>query len=120
MALKYTSEDKGASLSDLLVYEINLLYSREEVTLSSVTADLPMGSVLKANTDGTYSEFAAAEGETAAAVLMLAVPKGGTEGLIFARGVVLNASLLAWKSGMTDANKQKAVASLKAATIIIR
>ncbi len=120
MALKYTSEDKGASLSDLLIYEIDRTYSREEVTLSGVTADLPMGSVLKANTDGSYSEFAAAEGETAAAVLMHNVLKGRTEGLVFVRGVVLNASLLAWKSGMTDANKQKAVASLKTVTIIAK
>ncbi len=120
MALKYTSEDKHASLSDLLIYEIDRAYSREEVTLSSVTADLPMGSVLKANTDGTYSEFAAAEGETAAAVLMHSVPKGGTQAIIFVRGVVLSEAVLAWKSGMTDANKKKAVASLKTATIIVK
>ncbi len=120
MALKYTSEDMGTSLSDLLIYEIHAAYSREQVKLSENTNALSKGVVLKVNTDGSYSEFTAAEGESAAAVLAQDVPANSGEAVIFVRGVVLNNAALQWKSDITDANKKAALTSLKNATIIIK
>ncbi len=119
MSLYTETVDKGASLSDLLIFEINTEYSREAITLTSSDAVMPMGTVLAQGSSGAYAPFTGAEGQTASAVLVKTVPAKATNAVALVRGAVLNGEALEWGS-TSEANKTLGLASLKTATVIVR
>lgn len=55
--LKHYTADAPRSLSDILLFEIDQHYSRENGELAPLTEDLPLGAVLTQNEAGQYIPF---------------------------------------------------------------
>ena len=57
--------DFGPRFSELVLHELDVLYSRNEVDLAATTAAIPFGSVLMRDSNGKYAPLteAAASGE---------------------------------------------------------
>lgn len=106
-------------LSDVLLYEVNCHWSKDNATIAA-GADLTLGAVLgKVTATGKYKlhDPAAADGtQNAAAVLLddTAAAAADKVAPIAARGVVLDSNGLVWKAGMTDPQKATAKAALLA------
>mgnify|MGYP000851690624 CR=1 FL=1 len=117
---------EGLNLGDLLKYEAPNLYSRDQVTLAAgqvlalgavvgvVTASAKVKAVDPSATDGT---------QVAAGVLIQAVDAhlaDRDDGLIVARHAIVADHALVWPAGITVAEKQSAIAQLKAIGVLVR
>ncbi|AAU90988.1 MULTISPECIES: head decoration protein [Methylococcus] len=106
-------------ISDVLLYEVGEQWSRDRVTIAA-GADLALGSVLgRISASGKYKlhDPAAADGsQNAVAVLLANAAAAGADvaAPVIARGAVLDANGLVWKSGITDPQKATARAALLA------
>lgn len=114
------------NLGDLLKYEAPSLYSRERVTVVS-GQNLPLGAVVGMVTaTGKVKQIApsATDGtQLATGVLMQAVDAALAErpdGLMVARHAIVSNHALQWPTGITTAEKQAAMAQLKALGVLVR
>lgn len=121
MALHRYSEDQKGCLSDLLIFEVDMRWSRDEVALAPGAALVP-GTVLAtdASTPGQLVPLPA-DG-TPVAVLLMPVHAETTprRGVAAARGCVLASSALVWPDGITDTQKTAAQAALVALGIVVK
>ncbi len=117
MPLVGQTHEKGAVLSDLLIYEIHREYSREPVTVAAGDA-LPLGSVLIQGEDGAFAPYNGTG--IPEAVLITDIPAKGTMGTAVVRGAVLNASALQWGASVTEEQKTSAIALLKDYGLVAR
>ena len=126
MSLKYTTSDKSAVLSDLLIYEQSMVYCRDEITLDTHTAAFDMGTVLAKKSDGKYIKYLSdtpagqAAHLSACAVLMQDITASETTALVFARGVVLSEDALIFDDDATDTEISTALSDLQAKGIVVR
>jgi hypothetical protein len=111
-------------LSDLLVYEAELGYSRDDDGTVKSTTVTEIGTVLARDEDGKIVPLAG-DGSLAAVDVAL-VPRAATatdttDTLVrIARHAILKDSGLAWPAGISAANKAKAIGDLKSAGILVR
>lgn len=114
------------NLGDLLKYEAPNLYSRDQVTIAAGQT-LPLGAVLGMVTaTGKIKQIdpSASDGsQYAAGVLMQpadAYLGDRSDGLMLARHAIVADHALAWPTGIAQAERQAAVAQLKALGILVR
>ena len=128
MAVQVTTETKGGVLSDLLAYEVDYRWSRQEITLAATTAVINAGAVLEvSSTTGNYSPLAT-DGESsptvnaAVAVLLEDAPinTGTQKALAVLRGAVVNGSKLVFASAITADMQKTAKAALTALGIVVK
>lgn len=111
----------AAGLTDVLLFEVAPIFSRDKVTLGAGPA-LPLGTVLAKNAAGEYNpvDFAGTGGaQTAVAVLCEAEPvrAAARQGEVWRGGCVLDRNTLVWPAGATTLQKNTALASLSALSI---
>lgn len=120
MQLEHKTYDAPELLGELLLFEINPAYCRETVTLKAPAAELPMGTLLVKNADGTFQAWAAADADAAGILLhgVAASPGADVEAPAVRRGALVSASMLAWPADATDEKKRAALSSLETLGII--
>lgn len=112
-------------LGDILKFEEDQLYSREEVTISS-GQNLPIGTVIgRVSADGKVVQFnpAASDGsETPAGVLCESIDAttADTASWIAARHAIVSEEALVWPEGITAAQLSAATDTLKNLGILVR
>ena len=112
-------------LGDWLKFEEDNLYSRDQVTVAS-GQNLKTGTVvgiITASGKATQLAPSANDGsENAAGVLIGDVDASAadTPGVIIARHAICSDKGLVWPSGITDAQKNAALAQLKSLGILVR
>ena len=124
-------------LGVLALFEISPDYCRETAAIKAASAEIPLGTVLMKNDDGTLSPWAPAaaaaaleEGEEKAAATTDPAPAGillravaassvNIEAPVLKRGALVSASMLKWP---VDAEEKKpaALAALEALGIVAR
>lgn len=108
------SHDLGPRFSELVLHELDPRYSREEVTLAASSGELPFGTVLARNADGTYAALKEADGTLGDAVAVLiqhAAPSESTQIVMVLRGYcIINRTRLQWDTSVTK--KDEAVLAL--------
>ena len=113
------------NLGDLLKYEADLFYSRDEVVVASGQS-LALGTVVGIKgSDGKVRALAptATDGtEVAAGVLLfpVAATVGDPNGVIVARHAIVADNALVWPAAITAPQKSAAISQLKGLGIIIR
>ena len=113
------------NLADLLKYEADLLYSRDEVTVAS-GQNLSLGTVVGIKTSDGKARLlapAATDGtEVAAGALLFPVnaTSADTQGVMVARHAIVADTGLVWPSGITAPQKTAAIAHLKSIGLLIR
>ena len=132
MQLEHKVYDAPELLGDLLLFEINPGYCRENGTLKAPSAALPMGTVLMQNADGTFGPWApsppAEEGQTAepdpaaVGILLREVPASSSnvDAPVLKRGSLVSASLLKWPADTAEEKKKAAFAALENLGIVAR
>lgn len=125
--LEVKTYDAPALLGELVLFEISPDYCRDELTIKAPEADMPMGTVLMANADGTLSPWAAAaepedEAPAAAGVLLadVAGSSSNVEAPILRRGAIVSAVALKWPASLDAGKKKAALATLEALGIVAR
>ena len=120
-----TTLSEGKSLGDLVRYEAENRYSREEMTLASGAGDLKIGTVLgKITVGGKYiiSRPAASDGsQTPVAVLLVNAnaTSADVKATSYVREAKLNRHALIFDATINDATKRAtAVAALRAVGIV--
>lgn len=129
--------DAPELLGELVLFEISPDYCRETAAIKAASAEIPLGTVLMKNDDGTLSPWAAAaaaaalgeEEEKAAAatdpapvgILLRTVPasSANVEAPVLKRGALVSASMLKWPAGAEE-KKPAALAVLEALGIVAR
>ena len=129
--------DAPELLGELVLFEISPDYCRETAAIKAASAEIPLGTVLMKNDDGTLSPWAPAaaaaaleEGEEKAAattdpapvgILLRTVPasSANVEAPVLKRGALVSASMLKWPAGAED-KKPAALAVLEALGIVAR
>lgn len=121
MPLNVKTYDAPALLGDLLLYELNPEYCRDTVTIEASEDDLPMGTVMVANADGSYAPWAVTDTD-AAGVLLCDVPASAAaaEAPLVRRVATVSKTALRWPAGATDAQMSAALAALEANGVIAR
>ncbi|MBF0115475.1 MAG: head decoration protein [Magnetococcales bacterium] len=112
------------NLGDLLKYEADLFYSRDEVVLAS-GQNLALGAVVGIKgSDGKVRALApaATDGtEVAAGVMLFPVAAStDTQTVIVARHAIVADTALVWPANITAPQKSAAISQLKGLGIIIR
>jgi hypothetical protein len=111
-------------LSEVLAYEVDKRWSRQEITLAASTADYPMGAVLSLDSEsGAYVHYLETEGDTEAASMLVTPRKANSaaqKGVAVLRGAVLLASNLAFLEAVTDEEKKAAFAQLTALGLVVQ
>jgi hypothetical protein len=133
MAVKVQTETKGAVLSDLLLYEVDYRWSRQQVSLAATEAALPMGTVLEvSSTTGSYSALGiTTTGESgsqtstvnaAVAVLLDDAPisTSAQDVMVLLRGAVVAGEKLHFGSTITADMKKTAKAALTTLGIVVK
>lgn len=117
---------EALNLGDLLKYEAPNLYSRDRVTIAAGQT-LPLGAVLGMVTaTGKIKQIdpSATDGsQYAAGVLMQpadAYLADRDDGLMVARHAIVSDHALSWPTGIALAERQTAIAQLKALGILVR
>lgn len=112
-------EDMYAVLSDLLIYEIDARWSREEAVIAVTTKDLPLGTVLEKSIDGLTP--LTTEGE-AYAVLGRNIPASeeAQSAMILCRGVIIHKDKLVFETGVTPEFVATAITALNTLGIIAK
>lgn len=117
---------EALNLGDLLKYEAPNLYSRDRVTIAAGQT-LPLGAVLGTiTTTGKIKQIdpSATDGsQYAAGVLMQAADAylaDRDDGLMVARHAIVSDHALSWPTGIALAERQAAIAQLKALGILVR
>lgn len=114
-----------ARLGDILKYEAEQLYSREEVTIAS-GQNLPIGTVVgRVSADGKVVQFdpSASDGsETPAGILCESIDatEADTASRIAARHAIVLEDALIWPEGITATQLAAAIANLKNLGILVR
>ena len=107
MALQIQTEVMGAVLSDLVKFEINPLYTRENITTgAAVTAGTVLGRVTASGAYIPFDNTAADGSQTPVAVALFDAASGDTVAAI-RRGAILAKANLVWAAGV-DATEQAA------------
>lgn len=108
------SYDLGPRFSELVLHELDPRYSREEVTLAASSGELPFGTVLARNADGTYAALKEADGtlgDAGAVLIQHAAPSESTQVVMVLRGYcIINRNRLKWDTSV--AKKDEAVQAL--------
>ncbi len=112
------------NLGDLLKYEADQFYSRDEVVVAS-GQNLALGAVVGIKgSDGKVRALApaATDGTEAAVGVMLfsVAASTDTQGVIVARHAIVADSALVWPATITAPQKSAAISQLKGLGIIIR
>lgn len=121
MPLEVKTYEAPALLGELLLYELNPEYCRDTVSIKVPENDLPMGTVMVANADGSCAPWAATDTD-AAGVLLCDVPasdKAAAAPLV-RRVATVSKSALRWPAGATETQKAAALAALEAKGVIAR
>lgn len=130
--LEVKTYDAPVLLGHLVLFEISPDYCRDTLTIKAPAADMPMGTVLMANADGTLSPWAAAaEPEddapetadpTAAGVLLADVAKSSSNVSVpvLRRGASVSEAALKWPASLDAGKKKAALATLEALGIVAR
>lgn len=133
--LNHYSEEAPRSLSDILLYEINCSYSRENGEFAPTDEEAVQGAVLGVNKDGQYVPFGtelspAVEGDNAkpaeiadkaCAVLIsrkLKISEEAQPCVVIARGACVAAANLVFGKDVTDEQKKSALGQLKSLGIV--
>lgn len=129
--------DAPELLGELVLFEISPDYCRETAVIKAASAEIPLGTVLMKNDDGTLSPWAPAaaaaaleEGEEKAAATTDPAPVGillrtvaassvNIEAPVLKRGALVSASMLKWPAGAEE-KKPAALAVLEALGIVAR
>lgn len=118
---------EGPRLSDFLLAEVLRDWTRESVILAPSTVDLPIGTVLALNATGAYVPYMtdlteSTAADKATAVLIQKISVNTNEQLVVAvtRGCVLAKTHLYFVPGVTDTEKNTAIADLKALGIVCK
>lgn len=129
--------DAPELLGELVLFEISPDYCRETAAIKAASAEIPLGTVLMKNDDGTLSPWAPAaaaaaleDGEEKAAaatdpapvgILLRTVPasSANVEAPVLKRGALVSASMLKWPAGAEE-KKPAALAVLEALGIVAR
>lgn len=113
------------NFGDLLKYEAQNMYSREESTIAH-GQNLKLGTILgRARETGVLKQFnpTAEDGtETAVAVLLTDVDasRADTPAVALVREGIISANAVIWPDSITDEQKASAVESLKNYGIVVR
>ncbi len=116
---------EGRHTAEFLVSEANGHRSREAITVAS-GADLQAGTVVgKLTSGGQYKAITPGTSDgaqNAAGVLFKGTRTASAteEGTIIARDAEVNGAHLVWPNGISDGNKNTAIAALAALGIIVR
>ena len=110
---------------DLIKWEAHRAYSREVETVASGQNLAQFAVVGRVTASGEMAEFnpSAADGsETAAGILIEAVDASSAarKGVVLERVALVDLDFLVWKSGLTQAQKDAALATLKGLGIVAR
>ena len=120
-----TTLTEPARLGDILNYEADQLYSREEVTIAS-GQNLPIGTVIgRVSADGKVVQFdpSASDGsETPAGILCESIDAtaADTASWIAARHAIVSEDALVWPEGITAGQLSAATVTLKNLGILVR
>lgn len=135
--LETKTYDAPELLGELVLFEISPDYCRETADIKAASAEIPLGTVLVKNDDGTLSPWAPAaaaaalgeEEEKAAAaadpapvgILLRTVPasSANVEAPVLKRGALVSASMLKWPADAEE-KKTAALAALEALGIVAR
>lgn len=133
--LETRTYDAPELLGELVHFEISPDYCRETADIKAASAEIPLGTVLMKNEDGTLSPWApaaaaAALGEEKAAaatdpapvgILLRTVPasSANVEAPVLKRGALVSASMLKWPADAEE-KKTAALAALEALGIVAR
>lgn len=120
-----TTLTEPARLGDILKYEADQLYSREEITIAS-GQNLPIGTVVgRVSADGKVVQFdpAASDGsETPVGILCESINATAADTLswIAARHAIVSEDALVWPEGITAGQLSSATDTLKNLGILVR
>lgn len=108
--------------TDVVKEEAKGRYSRDDVTLATTAAALPVGTVLARDAAGVYSPITTAAPGNAVAVLLENVPvtTAPRTVVVLSRRAQVVRQALVWPAGSTDANKTAALAALRNVGIVAR
>lgn len=121
MPLEVKTYEAPALLGELLLYELNPEYCRDTVTIKAPETDLPMGTVMVRNGDGTYSPWADADTDAAGVLLCdVAATEADVTAPVVRRVATVSASALQWPDATADARKAACLAALETIGIIAR
>ncbi len=119
------TEVMGPTVGDVIYWEEENRYSRDEITVAS-GQNLTLGAVLgKLTATGEYAEFDPVAGdgsEIASAILIADCDASSASALSVAivREAIIAPDKLVWKTGLGDAEKQAALDNLKSLGIVPR
>lgn len=121
MQLEHKVYDAPELLGELLLFEINPGYCRELVTLKTPATELPMGTLLVKNADGTFQAWASTDADVAG-ILLRGVPASSSsaDAPVLKRGSIVSASMLKWPADTAEEKKKAALAALETIGIIAR
>ena len=118
------SETEPMRLSEVVVFEVDSRWSRQEITLAALAETLPLGAVLALDAEsGSYVPYLAAEGDNEASAVLCAPAKASSaaqKAVAELRGAVLCGSNLAFLEGVTDEQKKTAFAQLTALGLVVQ
>lgn len=127
MPLESRLYTEGPRLSDVLLAEVLRDWTRESVTLAPTTVELPVGTVLAPDAAGDLVPYMtdltdSTAADKALAVLIQKVPVNTENQAVIAvtRGCVLAKTQLYFIPGVTDTEKNTALADLKALGIVCK
>lgn len=122
MPLYTKNEDAPKTLSDVVIYEISPLFSRESVTLPAQAKPLALGTVLAHAADAWQPLTPGLADVDTMAVLIspVAVSDAEQTTAMLVRGVVVSLDGLVWDAGLTQNDKTTALGKLDAQGVVAR
>lgn len=117
MTLKSSYLDMPATLSDVLLVELNNDWCREAGEVAACDIDLPIGAVLARRDDGSYAPYLLAASDSKAVAMLITPVKQGPARrpcVVVRRGcVVAAAGLFFIPAASADEKKKAALASME-------
>lgn len=116
------SEDAPKFLSDVLIYEVNKVYSRDAAIVAPHDDDYPLGTVMALD-NGKYKALAPGMTDVAKIAVLLSAQPASTADVecgLLVRAAVVAASGIAWDSGLVANDKTTALALLEAKGVVVR
>lgn len=121
MTLEHKAYDAPELLGELLLFEIDPAYSRELVTLKTPATELPMGTLLVKNADGTFQAWTPTDTDIAGILLRdVSASSSSVNAPAVLRGALVSASLLKWPADTAEEKKKAALAALEDLGIVAR
>jgi hypothetical protein len=112
------AETMSKVLSDVFLWEIAAIYSRDTVVWDNTIA-APAGTLVKI-ASGKHTPAAAGDAAAVVGILFTPAAVGDTQAVVVKRGAIVKRSGIQWPASATDANKTALETALVSLGVIVR